>query len=298
MDKRSKIHLQDEDFIRKNSLQCRLFLQIDEYLCKILICDKEGNLHDVEEFESKEFLNNKWPFINLRFAQSTIVTPPETFIFIPEEFESADQQTIISPFLDSDSDILSAKIKNTAINTYFTVNKNVSDFQNLLSESEIIPSANLLIQQILSAASENTEVIGINLYKEDFELVYVKNKQFIFYNRFPKANADDFNYYLLSTFEQFGIQAASAQFYLAGDIDRLDETVMSSQGLQSEVNNPLTKAPSPLKTRYSDENYRRLSKYSSHIHFLADLDKGKESTILANNSSNQFFLLSGLSKCV
>lgn len=268
MNKLSKIHFQDEDFIRKNSLQCSLFLQVEGVVCKILICDKEGNLHDVEEFESKEFLNKKWPFINLKFAQSTIITLSETFIFIPEEFESTDQQNLIAPFLDTGSPILNAEIKSTAINTYFTVDKKVLDFQNLLSGSKIIPSANLLIQQILSIASENTEVIGIIIYKEDFELVYVKNKQFIFYNRFPKTNADDFNYYLLAVFEQFGIQAASAIFYLAGSID------------------------------IRDENYGRLAKYTSYIHFLADLNKEKASTILESNFSNQFFLLSELSECV
>lgn len=268
MSKLSNTHFQDDDFIRKNSLQCNLFLQVEGIVCKILICDKEGNLHNVEEFESKEFLNKKWPFINLKFAQSTIVALPETFIFVPEELESTDHENIVAPFLDSDSPILSAEIKNTTIKTYFTINNGVLDFQNLLSGSKVIPSANLLIQQTLSIASGHTEGLGITIYKEYFELVYVKNKQFIFYNRFPKANADDFNYYLLAVFEQFGIQAASAFFYLAGDID------------------------------IQDENYRRLAKYTSHIHFLADLNKEKASTILESNFSNQFFLLSELSECV
>lgn len=264
----SKIHFQDEDFIRKNSLHCHLFLQIEANLCKVLICDKERNLHDVEELDTEEFLDKKWRFINLKFAQSTIIALPETFIFIPEEFENEDQQTLIKPFLDADSQVLSEPIKTTSINTYFTVNKQVLDFQDILNANTIIPSANLLIQQILSTASENTEVIGINFYKDDLELAYVKNKLFIFYNRFSKANADDFNYYLLSVFEQFSIQAASAIFYLAGDID------------------------------IRDENYGRLAKYTSHIHFLADLNKEKASTILESNFSNQFFLLSELSECV
>lgn len=264
----SKIHFQDEDFIRKNSLRCHLFLQIEANLCKVLICDKERNLHNVEELDTEDFLDKKWRFTNLKFAQSTIIALPETFIFIPEEFESEDQQTLIKPFLDAGSLIFSTPIKNTAINTYFTVSKQVLDFQNILNANTIIPSANLLIQQILSTASENTEVFGINFYKDKLELVYIKNRKFVFYNSFPKANADDFNYYLLSVLEQFGIQAASTIFYLAGDID------------------------------VRDENYGRLAKYTSNIHFLADLNREKASTILESNFSNQFFLLSELSECV
>lgn len=265
----SKIHFQDEDFIRKNSLQCNLFLQVDEKICRILIVDQENNIRLIEEQEIELFLTKDWSFVNLRFAETLITALPETFIFIPEEFEDTDNdQSIIAPFLDSDSQVLNATIKDTTINTYFTINEKVLDFQNLFSESKLIPSANILIQQLLSIPSEKAEVIGINIYKEDIELVYIKNEQFIFYNRFPKANADDFNYYLLSVFEQFAIQVAHTKFYLAGDI------------------NP------------QDENYERLSKYSAHIHFLADINKENTPPVLDGSFSNQFSLLSELSKCV
>jgi hypothetical protein len=263
----SKIHFQDEDFVRKNSLQCHLFLQVAEGICRILIIDQKGNIRLIEEQEAEPFLNKKWSFINLKFAKITITSLPETFIFIPAEFENTDQEATIAPFLDADSQVLCAEIKNTTIHTYFTINEKVLGFQNILSGSKIVPSSNLLIQQMLSRASENKEAIGINVYKEDFELVYIKNEQFIFYNRFPKANADDFNYYLLSIFEQFDASAAHTEFYLAGDIDN------------------------------QDENYERLSKYSSHIHFLADLNKDKMPTALESNFFNQFFLLSELCKC-
>lgn len=266
----SKIHFQDEDFIRKNSLQCNLFLQVDEKICRILIVDQENNIRLIEEQEVELFLKKDWSFVNLRFAETFITALPETFIFIPEEFENkdTDQKTTIAPFLDSDSCVLNAKIKKTTITTYFTINEKVLDFQNIFSESKVIPSSNILIQQMLSIPSGSVDVIGINVYKEDIELVYIKNEQFIFYNRFPKANADDFNYYLLSVFEQFAIQVAHAQFYLAGNIDP------------------------------QDENYERLSKYTAHIHFLTDLNNENTPTVLDGHFSNQFFLLSELSKCV
>lgn len=264
----SKIHFQDEDFIRKNSLQCNLFLQVDEKTCRILIVDQENNIRLIEEQEVELFLNKDWSFVNLRFAKTFITALPETFIFIPEEFEDANQGTTIAPFLDTDNSVLNAKIKNTTITTYFTLNEKVLDIHNLFSESKLIPSSNILIQQILSIPSKGIEAIAINVYREDIEIVYTKNEQFIFYNRFPKANADDFNYYLLSVFEQFAIQVAHVQFYLTGDID------------------------------VHDENYERLSKYSAHIHFLADLNRENTHKALEGALSNQFLLISDLSKCV
>lgn len=266
----SKIHFQDEDFIRKNSLRCNLFLQVDEKICRILIVDEEKNIRLIEEQEVELFLTKDWSFVNLRFAETFITALPETFIFIPEEFENedTDQGTTVAPFLDSDSRIFNAKIKDTTITTYFTISEKVLDFQKLFSGSQLVPSSNILIQQMLSIPSERVEVIGVNVYENDIELVYVKNEQFIFYNRFPKANADDFNYYLLSVFEQFAIQAARAQFYLAGDIDT------------------------------QDEDYERLSKYTAHIYFLADLNNENALTVLDGHFSHQFLLLSELSKCV
>src|SRR5690554_5167634 len=114
----SKIHFQDEDFIRKNSLQCNLFLQVDEKTCRILIVDQENNIRLIEEQEVELFLNKDWSFVNLRFAKTFITALPETFIFIPEEFEDANQGTTIAPFLDTDNRVLNAKIKNTTITTY------------------------------------------------------------------------------------------------------------------------------------------------------------------------------------
>lgn len=264
----SKIHFQDEYFIRKNSLQCNLFLQVAEKICRVLILDEDKNIRLLEEQELALFLNKDWSFINLKFAKVVIMTLPETFIFLPKEFENVnDKITMLAPFLDPNSRILNTEIKNTSINNYFTINESVFDFQSIFNESIVIPSSNILIQKTLSIAPENKEIIGINFYKKDFELVYIKNKQFIFYNRFPKENADDFNFYILSAFEQFNIQPARAQFYLSGNINE------------------------------SDENYERLAKYSSHIHFSRILDENRSSITLDNDSSNHFFLLSELSKC-
>src|SRR5690554_6003188 len=133
----SKIHFQDEDFIRKNSLQCKLFLHVDEKIGRILIVDQENNIQLIEEQEVEIFLKKDWSFVNLKFDKTFITTLPETFIFIPEEFENADtdQRTTIAPFLNSDSQVLNAEIKDTTINTYFTINEKVLEFQNLFSES-------------------------------------------------------------------------------------------------------------------------------------------------------------------
>ncbi len=267
MSNRAKIHFQDDDFIRKNSLQCNLFLQVTENVCRILIVDQEENIRLIEEHPLEQFLKKEWPFINLKFAGITVTFLPDTFIFIPKEFVGIDQEATIASFLDSDSQVLSAEIKSTTINTYFTINEKALELQNLLGETKIIPSSNLLIQQILLIASDNVDTIGINFHKESIEFAIVKNAQFVFYNCFPKENADDFNYYLLSVLEQFGIQIAYAQFYLAGDI------------------------------QHQDENYERLSKYSSHIHFLADIHQKKLSPRLESSFSSKFFLLSELSKC-
>lgn len=233
----SKIQLKDEDFIRKNSLQCTLFLQLSEKVCRAVIKNDSQDVF-VKEYLTSEFLDGSWPLINLRFKETILLVAPETFLFVPEEFENDDEENILTPFLGANSSILTAKFDQNPINTYFTINKLTSDFQALFRNSHLVLSANMLIQEVLNLDSEEKEIIGINFYSNSIELAYVKNKEFIFYNRFPIENADDFNYFLLSIVEQFGIQIAQTRFYLMGETDS------------------------------TDSYFDRLKKYTSHINYL------------------------------
>ena len=260
----SKIHFQEEEFIRKNSLQCSLSIQLAGNICRILISDNENTIRLVEEIETTSFLAKEWNFSNLKFSKTRILTLPESFIFVPDELELKDS-TAFAPFLIQNRPVFQQPLATSAICTHFTINETATLIQQQFSTSEVIPSANALIQHMVSVAPAKGEFIGINFYETEMELVFIKNKQFIFHNRFAKENADDFNFYLLSVFEQFEIQVAHAQFYLTGSIH--DE----------------------------DENYLRLSKYSSHIHFM-----GNEITVSQLSEMNikkEFFLLSETSQC-
>lgn len=263
----STIYFQQEDLIRKNSLQQTLCIQAMSDRCRIIITDEEKNVLLLEEQATPSFLNKEWSFVNLRFAETKILFLPESFIFVPKEFDAQGADNPFASFLDTGSPISQAEIIGTNIRTHYTVNALITELQTVLSDSTVVPSANVFIHYLLSMATPNEEYIGINLYEDCFELVYVKNEEFIFYNRFPKENADDFNFYLLSVFDQFGIQPANAHFYLAGDVFE------------------------------SDEHYERLSKYSTHLHFSSAQSGVSSSPEIEPSTGHSFFLLSELSKC-
>lgn len=232
----SEILLQDEFFIRKNSLQCNLFLQVEKDISKILISDEEGKIHNLEIFKSNEFLAKKWPFINLKFSTTTIVTLPESFVLVPEEFGPVEEQDNLRSFFHSSDSILNKKIDNLPIYTYFTINETTTNFQKLLAKSKVLPSSNPLIQQAFSLSNEHAELIVINFHPNDFELVFIKNNKLILYNHFPKENADDFNYFILTLFNQFQIKPAQTSFHLGGMINKTNECYVRLNKYTSLIN--------------------------------------------------------------
>lgn len=258
MDPLSKPFLQDEEFIRKNSLQCTLWIQLSEDESRILILDPQKKIQWMEENQSKSIFSGDWIFSNLRFAETTIVISPDSFTFLPLEFKDKKDSSSISAFLIDDGELLEREIENTTISTYFNINSKLCELKKNTSDLQIIPSANLLIQHALAMATDDDEVICINKHASFFELVYIKDKKFIFYNRYSNTTADDFNFYILSIFEQFSIQPAETFFYFTGSMEEHDEL------------------------------YKRAAKYSSKLDFLSHNTE---------KTNHTFFLLKELSQC-
>lgn len=254
----SKIYLQDEDFIRKNSLQCTLWIQIADEASRILILDQKNKARLMEENHSKSIFLGEWTYSNLRFAESSLIISPESFTFLPLEFKDKEDFSSVNSFLIQEGEQLECEIENTTISTYFNIRPELADLKNNSLDLQVIPSSNLLIQHAMRIATDDHEVICINNHTSFFELVYIENKKFIFYNRYAATSPDDFNYYLLSIFEQFSMSPAEVLFYFTGDMDE------------------------------NDAIYERAAKYSSKLNFLSS-EKDK--------SDHRFFLLKELSQC-
>src|SRR5690606_36478886 len=102
---------------------------------------------------------------------------------------------------------------------------------------------------------------------QEFELVYFEGNKFVFYNSFPMANADDFNYFILAVLEQFEIGTGEASVYLTGDISAQD-------GL-----------------------YSRVQKYSRDIKFMPMEQHIKFPEELKIDEPHRLALLWGLATC-
>lgn len=258
MDALSKPYLQDEEFIRKNSLQCTLWIQLTEAESRVLILDPKNEIQWMEESQSKSIFSGDWIFSNLRFAETSIIISPDSFTFLPLEFKDKNDHSSVNSFLIQGSELLEKEIENTTISTYFNISPALSELKENTAELQIIPSINLLIQHALAVATDDDEVICINNHASFFELVYIKDKKFIFYNRYSSTTADDFNFYILSIFEQFSISPAETLFYFTGNIEE------------------------------DDDVYKRAAKYSSKLNFLSKNN---------DKADHLFFLLKELSQC-
>ena len=114
----SKIHFQEEDFIRKHSLQCSLFIHLAENTCRLMILDQERKIRLLEEIELYSFLAKKWTFSNLKFAKTKILTLSESFIFVPDEFGSEDPNAF-APFLDPKARSFSKNYRNFHLHAFY-----------------------------------------------------------------------------------------------------------------------------------------------------------------------------------
>jgi|GEM_PF-1192258 len=264
----TSVELEDKSFIQKESPACSLFLQITKTSARFLIVDQQQNVRLLQEIETSNLADEKSIYLNLRYEQVTILSLPETFIFIPEELYDPENPTELDQFLllNAEEEILERSLSDPKITTRFTVSGRIQELQRKIRVSSTMPSPNLMIAELLSLTSGQDDVIGITLHAHEFEIAYARNKQFMFYNRFPKATADEFNYFLLAVFEQLKIDPALTAFHLSGEVSK------------------------------GDENHARIEKYSAHTHFLA---AAKEYPFpLDPDKANRYHQLLMLSRCV
>lgn len=268
MEKQSNPFYSDEEYIKSNSLQCRLIVQHAENSVFILVIDNDRNLRYWAETDTESFIRQPHFYDNLKFATTELLTIPETFAFMPFDLEDKKGQPNYDAVLLSEEQehIFHEKMLHQEVNHKFTIRESASSLEQKLGGARIIPSSNILIKCVADKSKPAQRTFGIHFYEQEFEIAYFDQQKFTFYNRFPMAHVDDFNYFLLAVLEQFHIPTGEATFYLSGDISE------------------------------TDESYRRIQKYSQDIHFLRiEVPFNLPASL---KSPHRFGLLLALASCV
>lgn len=269
METKSSLNYADQEYIKNHSLSCKLVVQhVEDYLF-LLIIDGDKKVRYLNQVPLEAFLKETYFFENLKFEDTWLLTIPDSFAFMPfEMMDERSQHNYDAVLLSEEEDhIFQEKMPHTEISNRFTVRPSAYEIQNKLGHARFIPSSNILIKNLNQQARPEQKSLGIQVYPQEFELAYFEGNKFVFYNRFPMANADDFNYFILAVLEQFEIATGEAYMYLSGDIVS------------------------------GDARYKRLQKYSGNIDFIP-VDPGivfPEELHL--EQPQQLALLWGLSTC-
>lgn len=269
METKSSPDYADQDFIKSHSLKCRLLIQHVEDHLFLLIIDSDDTVRYLERVTLQDFLKEDYFFDNLKFEETWLLTIPDSFAFMPfEMMDGRSEHNYDALLLSEEKDhIFQEKMPHTEINNRFTVRPSAYELQKKLGHARFIPSSNILVKRIDEQAAPDQKTLGIQVYPQEFELVYFEGNKFVFYNRFPMANADDFNYFILAVLEQFEIGTGEASVYLSGDISAQD-------GL-----------------------YSRVQKYSRDIKFMPMEQHIKFPEELKIDEPHRLALLWGLATC-
>tara|TARA_B100001113_G_C20763108_1_gene471823 strand:- start:79 stop:573 length:495 start_codon:yes stop_codon:yes gene_type:complete len=96
-------------------------------------------------------------------------------------------------------------------------------FNNTFTKTTIKPFASVLTDYAIYRSEKNKEEIFIHIDKMHFSLVYLKNKQFVFYNKFNFDNTNDFLYYFTNCLHILNINQHNTKLNIISNLDTTHE---------------------------------------------------------------------------
>ena len=116
-------------------------------------------------------------------------------------------------------------ITNTEIINVYVPFVNINNFMIDVYGSFIYKHASSILIEKLLQQFKNTdkEICFVNVTKNQYELVVIKNNKLILYNCFDYKTKEDFIYYLLFSIEQLKLNPEEIFIQLMGDIEKESE---------------------------------------------------------------------------
>ncbi|WP_316829987.1 DUF3822 family protein [Pedobacter aquatilis] len=260
--------LVDPNFKTASSASCHLLLKItnDSFSYAVIdkdsgdiriIFDKQG-CEDIGQeiktaFETDKHLAQKYGAIKAAVHTSN-------FIFIPDEWFDAENLTVYSKFLASDSKIYAKHHEKLGFNTLFSLDEQLES--KLPENTDLHPQSSPLLALLNHLSGD---CLLIDFTAASFNVLLAKDKKVQFQNHYEAETAEEFNYFLLLIIEQLG----------------LNETVpVYLQGIINE----------------DDDYYNTLLKYFNNIYFFLPAGK-QDSELLADMPKHYFSGLLALDLC-
>jgi hypothetical protein len=174
-----------------------------------------------EIYTNSSTLSLKYKSVNVTHVNNLVTQVPKPF-FDKNKLPSYLQYTIK---LLEDDYITYDTISNTEIINVYVPFVNINNYMIDVYGSFIYKhSSTILIEKLLQQFKNiNKEICFVNISKNMFEIVIIKNNKLILYNCFDFETKEDFIYYILFEIEQLKINPEEINLQLMGDIEKESE---------------------------------------------------------------------------
>ncbi|MGV6844537.1 MAG: DUF3822 family protein [Lutibacter sp.] len=201
----------------------------NKHICRfenILFAEKAKNpaeqLNLVKNvFEKHTILNQTFSEVHVIHNNNLVTQVPQVF-FDKNKLENYLNFSI--KLLDNDF-ITYDEIAHTTINNVYIPFVNINNFLiDKYGAFNYKHSATILIENLIQTFKNSIEnQMVINVVNDSYELVILKEGQFVLYNNFEFNTKEDFIYYLLFSIEQVDINPALVKVTFMGDIEKESE---------------------------------------------------------------------------
>jgi hypothetical protein len=192
-------------------------LYFSEYIFEEKQITPESLLKKIEEiFKTDAHLQKD-------FSSVLVIHQSNLFTLVPNAYFNEDKlikylnyniKTLATDFITFD-DLPSISAKNVYI-PYVNINNYL--FQNF-GEFEYKHHLSVFIEKLISLNNSDDKKVYINVSKQNFDFVVIKNQELQFSNCFSFETKEDFIYYILFTFEQLKLNVEETELYFTGDIE-------------------------------------------------------------------------------
>lgn len=161
------------------------------------------------------------------FNKVKIAFTSSNYTFIPESlYLEADQQDY-GKYLDlnNDSELLVNTISSADIKNVISIDSHLKTaLENIFQKPRIYNQTVPFLEGVQKSLEREDELVFfIDVQPKHFQIAFFKDFRLEFYNIFEYANADEFNYFLLSVIQSLEIQLEHTRVIISGKISSSGE---------------------------------------------------------------------------
>lgn len=191
---------------------------------QIAIFNEENQLQLLLEWDAGGHPAKALQLLNARYRERTALVAHEQLLLIPDALHADTPLHLYRRFLSpgTEATIYAYGLKQLSITLIYTL-KSGEQAGSPEAADYYVPAAAVWIESLSLMAVHSASFLGIQLREDEAEFVYFREGNLQFYNRFPKADADEFTYFFLSVLKTLTIDPLTADVVVSGEIRPGDE---------------------------------------------------------------------------